>query len=176
MRSICCWGAGRSSIKPDSVRGVILAIFHTTPFQQSVSKHREKTTLPSHSFGTRAKNASWCHPNSGRNAPFGLLVRGGRRGRFRPRSAAVLRPGRTGRFQRCAPLWGSACGVLLRHLRGVCHQYMRFFEKSQAMGRVEGLTIYRQSRSPRARPSTSISAVAMLLAKGMLLWSHRREM
>ena len=26
MRSICCWGAGRSSIKPDSVRGVIFAI------------------------------------------------------------------------------------------------------------------------------------------------------
>ena len=43
-------------------------------------------------------------------------------------------------------------------------------EKScaQAMGLVEGLTMQRQSRSPRARPSTSISAVAMLLAKGML--------
>ncbi len=24
-------------------------------------------------FGTRAKIASWCHPNSGRKAPFGLL-------------------------------------------------------------------------------------------------------
>ena len=27
-------------------------------------------------FGTRAKIASWCHPNSGRKAPFGLLLHG----------------------------------------------------------------------------------------------------
>ena len=47
--------------------------------------------------------------------------------------------------------------------------------KNQAMGRVEGFTMLRQSRSPRARPRTSISAVAMLLAKGMLFWSQRRE-
>jgi len=52
---------------------------------------------------------------------------------------------------------------------------MRWNEKSQAMGREEGFTMQRQSRSPRARPRTSISAVAMLLAKGMLFWSHRRE-
>ncbi len=52
---------------------------------------------------------------------------------------------------------------------------MRFCAKCQAMGRLEGFTMQRQSRSPRARPSTSISAVAMLLAKGMLFWSHRRE-
>lgn len=51
-------------------------------------------------------------------ASFGLLVRGGSRGRFHPRSAAVLPPGRTGRFQRCAPLWGSADGLLLRRLCG----------------------------------------------------------
>ena len=50
-------------------------------------------------------------------------------------------------------------------------------KKYQARGReVEGLTIRRQSRSPRARPRTSISAVAMLLAKGTRFWSQRREM
>ena len=65
---------------------------------------------------------------------------------------------------------GPAIGVLLRHPRG-----MRFGEKCQAMGRLEGLTMQRQSKSPRARPSTSASAVARLLAKGMLFWSHSRE-
>ena len=39
-----------------------------------------------------------------------------------------------------------------------------------------GLTMFRQSRSPRSMPSTSISAVATLEAKGMLFWSHSREM
>ena len=220
--------------------------------------------------------ASWCHPNSRRRAlrraSFGLLVRGGCRGRLRPRSAAVLPPGRTGRSQRCAPLWGSGSGILLRLLRGyfvivcvfsqivkrgevVCmpcrerplrrsvsglfrpaagertstgsgRKALRCFAirvsffapaavflpwafpvcagprfaqppkgrrpldprgllkkagenfilAPYAMGRLDGFTMYRQSRSPRARPSTSISAVAMLLANGMLFWSHSREM
>ena len=73
---------------------------------------------------------------------------------------------------------GPAIGVLLRHPRGISvasSDCMRFWGKCQAMGRLEGLTMHRQSRSPRARPSTSISAVAMLLAKGMLFWSHSRE-
>ena len=71
---------------------------------------------------------------------------------------------------------GPAIGVLLRHLRGAfwvdCTARRG---KSQAMGRLEGLTMQRQSKSPRARPSTSASAVARLLAKGMLFWSHSRE-
>ena len=68
---------------------------------------------------------------------------------------------------------GYCCGILAVDLRTDC---IRFSEKCQAIGRVEGFTMQRQSRSPRARPSTSISAVAMLLAKGMLFWSQRREM
>ena len=108
-------------------------------------------------------------------APFGLLLRGGRRGRFRPRSAAVLPPGRTGRFQRVRPSLWIGCRATAAASARYC-DCMRFLGKSQAIGRVEGLTMQRQSRSPRARPSTSISAVAMLLAKGMLFWSHRREM
>ena len=74
---------------------------------------------------------------------------------------------------------GPAIGVLLRHLRGtcvnLCTDCMHFSGKCQAMGRLEGLTMQRQSKSPRARPSTSASAVARLLAKGMLFWSHSRE-
>ena len=74
---------------------------------------------------------------------------------------------------------GPAIGVLRRHPHGISvasSDCMRFWGKCQAMGRLEGLTMHRQSRSPRARPSTSTSAVAMLLAKGMLFLSHRREM
>ena len=37
-----------------------------------------------------------------------------------------------------------------------------------------GATLSRQSRSPRDRPMMSISAVATLVAKGTLYWSHRR--
>ena len=65
------------------------------------------------------------------------------------------------------------CGIFTVNSRTDC---IRFSGKCQAMGRVEGFTMQRQSRSPQARPSTSISAVAMLLAKGMLFWSQRREM
>ena len=63
-------------------------------------------------------------------------------------------------------------GLLLRHLCGM----LCGCKGCQAMGRLVGLYMVRQSRSPRARPRISISAVPMLLAKGMLFWSHRREM
>ena len=75
-------------------------------------------------------------------------------------------------------LWGRrleyCCGIraVQMNQQGDC---MRFGEKCQAMGRLEGLTMQRQSKSPRARPSTNASAVARLLAKGMLFWSHSRE-
>lgn len=41
-------------------------------------------------------------------------------------------------------------------------------------GALPGLTTLRQSKSPRARPMISISAVATLVAKGTLYWSHKR--
>ena len=69
-------------------------------------------------LGRERTYASWCHPNSRQTVSFGLLLRGGSRGRFRPRSAAVLRLIRTGDFQPCLPLCGSVVRVLLRHLRG----------------------------------------------------------
>ncbi len=106
---------------------------------------------------------------------FGLLGCGeGAAGVSAPAPPLSFVQAERGSFSGKAPLCGSAVGVLLRHLRGVLY-CMRFVEKCQAMGRVEGFTMQRQSRSPRARPSTSISAVAMLLAKGMLFWSHSRE-
>mgnify|MGYP005865657723 CR=1 FL=1 len=67
-----------------------------------------KRILPSRALGREYRNTSWCHPNSGQTAPFGLLVREGDRGRFRPRSAAVLPPGQTGCFQHCTPLCETA--------------------------------------------------------------------
>ena len=41
-------------------------------------------------------------------------------------------------------------------------------------GALPGLMASRQSRSPRLRPRISISAVARLVATGMLYWSHSR--
>ena len=69
-------------------------------------------------LGRERTYASWCHPNSRQIVSLGLLLRGGSRGRFRPRSAAVLRLIRTGNFQPGFPLCGSVVRVLLRHLRG----------------------------------------------------------
>ena len=45
----------------------------------------------------------------------------------------------------------------------------------QTFSGVVGRRTVRQSRSPRARPWMSISAVATLVAKGTLCWSHRLE-
>ena len=73
--------------------------------------------------------------------------------RFRPKTLSAMR------FSLCGGKW-----VLLRLLRG----QVREKGDAYAMGLLVGLTMQRQSKSPRARPSTSISAVAMLLAKGIL--------
>jgi len=103
------------------------------------------------------------------------------------RPLSFLRACRNALNQWRSSLYGGVTGLLLRLHSGksygdiVCKlpqkvkNHGRFITKSYAMGRGRGLTSRRQSRSPRARPSTSISAVAMLLAKGMLFWSHRRE-
>ena len=65
------------------------------------------------------------------------------------------------------------CGITAVYFRNDC---MRFLSKCQAIGRLEaGLYMQRQSRSPRESAMTSASAVPMLLAKGMLFLSHRRE-
>ena len=80
-------------------------------------KHKKICSRPM-VLGRERTYASWCHPNSRQTVSFGLLLRGGSRGRFRPRSAAVLRLVRTGNFQPCLPLCGSVVRVLLRHLRG----------------------------------------------------------
>ena len=81
---------------------------------------KRKNMLPSHGIGTRASIRFVVPPKFKTGVPvsFGLLLRGGSRGRFRPRSAAVLRLIRTGGFQPCPPLCGSVVRVLLRHLRG----------------------------------------------------------
>ena len=165
-----------SSIKPDRVRGVIFAVVIAPFLGVLVWRRKNKRSRPL-ALGRERLPLRGATQIQG---PAGLLlppvVRGGCRGRLRPRSAAVLRPGRPGRSQRCAPLCGAGdWGTAAASARYRC-DCMRFAGICQAMGRLEGLTMHRQSRSPRARPSTSTSAVAMLLAKGMLFLSHRREM
>ena len=162
------WGSkGKVSMRQ---RYLPLALYGNTPLRE-----QEKNAPIPIPLG-RERKASWCHPNSGQTAPFGLLLREGNRGRFRPRSAAVLPPVPAGFSQREIPL----CQPVLRCTAAASSRsdyHSRFPAVCQAIGRLlAGLTIMRQSRSPRARPRISISAVAMLLAKGTLLWSHRREM
>ena len=164
------------SIRPDEVRGVIFAVM-SAPFLGFFMWGRKNKRSRPTGFGTRAIALRGATQIQG---PRGLLLpplaRGGGRGRLRPRSAAVLLPGRPGRSQRCAPLCGAGdWGTAAASARCRC-DCMRFAGICQAMGRLEGLTIHRQSRSPRARPRTRASAVARLLAKGMLFLSHRREM
>ena len=165
-----------SSIKPDNVRGVIFAMVIAPFLGVLVWRRKNKRSRPLALGRERLplRGATQIQGSAGLLLP--PVVRGGCRGRLRPRSAAVLRPGRPGRSQRCAPLCGAGdWGTAAASARYRC-DCMRFAGICQAMGRLEGLTMHRQSRSPRARPSTSTSAVAMLLAKGMLFLSHRREM
>ena len=164
-----------SSIKPDRVRGVIFAMVIAPFLGVLVWRRKNKRSRPL-ALGRERLPLRGATQIQG---PAGLLlppvVRGGCRGRPPLSFVQAGRAALSG-----APLSvGPAIGVLLRHPRGISvasSDCMRFWGKCQAMGRLEGLTMHRQSRSPRARPSTSTSAVAMLLAKGMLFLSHRREM
>ena len=110
MRSICCWGAGSSSMKPERVRGLIIG--KNSPFCCGFKFRQKKKSLQFVlSLGRKQALLSWCHPNSNAPVPSGLLpgaqnraasfvlqgVREGDRGRLRPRSAAVFRPSFRGR-------------------------------------------------------------------------------
>ena len=96
-----------SSIKPDRVRGVILAIGKTPLCIKFLQGGTKNAPLPK-DIGTRAFLLRGATQIQGRH---GLLLspwaRGDCRRRFRPRSAAVLPPGRSGRSQRCVPLCGT---------------------------------------------------------------------
>ena len=89
---------------------------------------KPKNPAPVPWFGTRAGfssfSASWCHPNSTGFLTKPVLLTlhgaGGRRGRLRPRSAAVFRPSSPWRgFQPLTPFSGRGCwDVLMRLLCG----------------------------------------------------------
>ena len=168
-----------SSIKPDRVRGVIFAMVIAPFLGVLVWRRKNKRSRPL-ALGRERLPLRGATQIQGLRASFCLLWYGeGAVGVSAPAPPlSFVQAGRAALSG--APLSvGPAIGVLLRHPRGIsvasC-DCMRFWGKCQAMGRLEGLTMHRQSRSPRARPSTSTSAVAMLLAKGMLFLSHRREM
>ena len=168
-----------SSIKPDRVRGVIFAMVIAPSL--GVLVWRRKINAPVPWLWDESVFRFVVPPKfKALRASFCLLWYGeGAVGVSAPAPPlSFVQAGRAALSG--APLSvGPAIGVLLRHPRGISvasSDCMRFWGKCQAMGRLEGLTMHRQSRSPRARPSTSTSAVAMLLAKGMLFLSHRREM
>ena len=132
-------------------------------------------------LGREREYASWCHPNSEQTAPFVVSCYGERAVDVSvPAPPLSFRWAEQNTFSTVflsVDRWSAyCCGIVAVYKLRFCN-CMRFFRKSQAIGRLEaGFTMVRQSKSPRARPRTSISAVAILLAKGMLLWSHRREM
>lgn len=179
MRSICCWGPGKSSIKPDRVRG----------FSRSICKRiLSKTPKIRNSFrpglGRKLSKASWYHPNSGLMPPLGRTVRGGSR-RFRPRGLIRLLSrcpspgGRWDSLSKKSLSENGVCGVLLpRHGRNIPKNSAILVplgpfvnQRMEFLGRI----ISRQSKSPRCRPRISISAVARLVATGTLCESHSRS-
>lgn len=131
---------------------------------------------------------SWCHPcSAARGPPFDLLLREGNRGRLRPRSRAVFRPLlAVGPFQPGGPSLSGGVPLLMPVPHGTqSKQSERAAGEPPATditlktplcqgrkGALPGLTIFLQSRSPRARPIMSISAVATFVAKGILYWSQ----
>ena len=147
----------------------------------------QKKTLPSPTLGReRGKGASWCHPSSerpGRSlkapccggvaAPVSRPAGSAVFGRARDRGAlSTQRPLSVRRDS------GYSCAVMA--VNGDMLPY--FPQKVKAVGksyRAKGTRLgfmpMRQSRSPRARPWMSISAVATLVARGTECSSHRRE-
>ena len=128
---------------------------------------------------------SWCHPPSPppRNAPpgrslSGPMVRGAGRG-VSARAHGLSSPGPPAPLAaqgRCS-LFGGWAGYSCPVIAPSILYCMCFWGKCQGpyfSRRFLLLTMFRQSMSPRSMPSTSISAVATLEAKGMLFWSHRR--
>lgn len=140
----------------------------------------DKTMLPSPVLAGREHDEPSYFvvpPTSGAWASFPSPSCGGTgRGVSVPRSA-FLRPGPLS--ARGDPLCGTGGGRCFA-IPAVCHRchYKPMpWKKSMEKGRILlvyrpilclALTIIRQSRSPRSIPSTSISAVATLEAKGML--------
>ena len=128
---------------------------------------------------------SWCHPPSPppRNVPpgrslSGPMERGAGRG-VSARARGLSSPGPPAPLAaqgRCS-LFGGWAGYSCPVIAPSILYCMCFWGKCQGpyfSRRFLLLTMFRQSMSPRSMPSTSISAVATLEAKGMLFWSHRR--
>lgn len=163
----------------------------------------EKRKTPVPDYGTRVKTrfTSWCHPHSVPRYPLCLLLREGDRIRLRtcsdavfPRSCHVRASSLMARFsvRRCT---GYSCVLAAVHTLGIISVISRFVkggvwaEGSRPSGEGRpgkavyqstfweflGYIMFRQSRSPRARPWTSISAVPILVAMGTLFSSHRRQ-
>ena len=99
-----------------------------------------------------------------------------------PAGKAVSRPPAADAFSRRRPSLLRRCGRYVPRQGGFCSTILpqsgekvnREPPSYAVKGLVLGLMISRQSRSPRSRPWMRISAVATLVAKGMLYWSHRR--
>ena len=168
-------------MKPERVRGVCFAItlllFFSIRRQRGEGLPKKSAVLPNR-FGTIALIASWCHPNSRLAPPFCLLVRGGGRGRFRPRSAAVLPPGRTGPFQPRGSLSGGpVCGVLLRRHRGEIHVIICVFSLIVKLSFRRGITAMMMAGAmhppfvsgPRAAASRRLASATRLPAQSRFL-------
>ena len=105
------WGSkGKVSMRQ---RYLPLALYGNTPLRE-----QEKNAPIPIPLG-RERKASWCHPNSGQTAPFGLLLREGNRGRFRPRSAAVFLRCRRDSLSVKSLSVSLSSGLLLRRHRGL---------------------------------------------------------
>ena len=123
-------------------------------------------------FGTRAGHASWCHPNSASGDALLCLAEGrlpalsARGGRYTPAPQMSFPASVGGGFQPETSF--SARGTAVTASASQPVNLSAYLERVR-LGRI----ISRQSRSPRCRPRISISAVARLVAMGMLWVSQR---
>ena len=128
-----------------------------------------KKTLPSRCMGRERFIASWCHPSSARRGALLCSCYGERAvdvsipaRKLSSHSPAAARSQPMARLSAVRRTLRYSCLVLAVFPAIYC---MGFLPECQAVkGVVLGLTMLRQSRSPRARPRMSISAEARLLA------------
>ena len=145
----------------------------------------------------RKRLLSWCHPCSAlEKRPLAFCCGKGTAPVSGPAGGAVSRPPAAGPSSQGTLLWcggvSGTCSVIavsaltiLSRKGGKVNPFPRFPAIKRAAhraarlnhavkGLVLGLMMSLQSRSPRSRPWINISAVATLVATGILYWSHRR--
>gem|GEM_PF-3325340 len=166
MRSICIWGAGSSSMKPERVRGLIFSMVFV-PFRSFKKEYSRPCTWDESRFYfvvppnfSLATLLACCGQGPAISAKA-----------LYARSADVLHAWPRRKLSAGASFSGG--GRMRYCFRVIAH--VQLYVQRMDLTERRGWIISRQSRSPRCRPMMSISAEARLVPTGTLCLSQWRR-